>query len=438
MNNSVKTVRTGPAAEMRQTIRMRRRRAGQAACGIAALSGLAAFAVFGGGSGSKSAANARTATVDCTDLTGGAKVACTANQFYSSTGLTATQQSALKIPFTVANAVNWSNLPVNPTSRNGLQFSDLTAAQQAAFLNVVQSALSTTAYNGSSDPGYYTYDAIRKADDYLNASGGGSNYSSGLYHLAILGTPSTTAPWELQLTGHHSVWNLVYNNGAVTATPNFVGVEPQTFTVGGTTYAPLNSRRDAMYAIVSSLSTVQLGTATLSQSFSDVLLGPGQNGVFPTQQGLLVSSMTTAQQTLVKTAIEQWVGALPRGQAAALLSSYESSASLASTYVAVSGATTPTVQGSYVRIDGPRVWIEFVCQNGVVFPSQIHYHTVWRDKAGDYGNQFSSYPTSTTGTTGGTGTGTGGGPGTGTGGGPGTGTGGGPGTGTGPGGGTGG
>ena len=143
--------------------------------------------------------------------------------------------------------------------------------------------------------------------------------------------------------------------------------------------------------------------------------------------------MTTAQQSLLKTAIEQWVDALPAGQAAALLSTYASKAALASTYFAVSGATTPTAQGSYVRIDGPRVWIEFVCQNGVVFPSQLHYHTVWRDKSGDYGNQFSSYPVSGTTGTGGTGTGgTGTGPGTGTGGtgtGPGSGTG--PGTGTG-------
>ena len=153
---------------------------------------------------------------------------------------------------------------MNPSSRNGLQFSALTTAQQTAFLNVVQSALSSSSNDiGSGDPGYYTYDAIRQADDVLEATAANGAYGSGLYHLAILGTPSTTSGlWELQLTGHHSVWNLVYNGGTVTATPNFVGVEPQQFTVNNMTYAPVNDRRDAMYAVEDSLSSSQLASAT--------------------------------------------------------------------------------------------------------------------------------------------------------------------------------
>ena len=431
MNNSVKTTKTHLAAEMRRTIRTRRRRAAQAACTAAALSGLAFLAVGGGNlrpsSASALSASTRAGGTVCTDLTGGAKVACYANKFYSSSGLTPAQQGTLQLPFTATNAVNWSNLPVSFYASAGLPIGTLTPTQQTAFLNVVKAALGATAYNGSTDPGYYTYDAIRKADDYLSANGGGATYGSGQYHMAFLGSPSTSAVWELQLTGHHNDWNLVYNNGTVTATPNFLGVEPQTFTANGTPYEPLSSRRDAMYGIVSSLTAPQLASATLSQSFSDVLLGPGQDGMFPAQQGLPVSSMTAAQQQMVKAVIEQWVGALPAGQAKALLSSYESSASLANTYVAISGARTPTAQGSYVRIDGPRVWIEFVCQNGIVFPGEIHFHTIWRDKAGDYGGQFSSYPASGMGTGPGGGTGTGPGGGTGTG--PGTGGGTGPGTG---------
>ena len=36
-----------------------------------------------------------------------------------------------------------------------------------------------------------------------------------------------------------------------------------------------------------------------------------------------------------------------------------------------------------VRIDGPHVWIEFACQGS------DHYHTIWRDRATDYGAEFS-------------------------------------------------
>ena len=40
-------------------------------------------------------------------------------------------------------------------------------------------------------------------------------------------------------------------------------------------------------------------------------------------------------------------------------------------------------RGDYVRIDGPHVWIEFACQGS------DHYHTIWRDRATDYGAEFS-------------------------------------------------
>jgi hypothetical protein len=51
--------------------------------------------------------------------------------------------------------------------------------------------------------------------------------------------------------------------------------------------------------------------------------------------------------------------------------------------VAYSGSTTLDTLDDYVRIDGPRVWIEFACQRG------IHYHTIWRDRVTDYGAEFS-------------------------------------------------
>lgn len=66
------------------------------------------------------------------------------------------------------------------------------------------------------------------------------------------------------------------------------------------------------------------------------------------------------------------------------------------TYIAFTGSATAgsastflTSNTNYVRIDGPHVWIEFACQTGVIFPSQIHYHSVWRDHVSDYGVDLS-------------------------------------------------
>lgn len=291
-------------------------------------------------------------TTDCSSATGTtARVVCLANAFKAT--LSTTQQTGVQYTLSSTNWVKWSNLPVGAASRNGLTLGSLSSTQLAAALALAQAALSSKGYDS-------TFAQIRLADSYLSANGGGSAYGAGLYYIAFLGTPSTTSRWMLQLGGHHYAYNLDFNGTVsstpVTATPMFVGLEPSSFTTGGTTYAPLNGRRDAMYAILASLSTSQLASAKLSSSFSDVLLGPGQDGSFPASQGV-------------------------------------ADAALASTYVAWSGASTPTVQGSYVRIDGPRVWIEFVCQNGIVFPSQIHYHTVWRDRASDYGGTLSTSST---------------------------------------------
>jgi Protein of unknown function (DUF3500) len=33
------------------------------------------------------------------------------------------------------------------------------------------------------------------------------------------------------------------------------------------------------------------------------------------------------------------------------------------------------------------LWIEFSVQRGIIINSDIHYHTIWRDKLADYGGK---------------------------------------------------
>ena len=50
-------------------------------------------------------------------------------------------------------------------------------------------------------------------------------------------------------------------------------------------------------------------------------------------------------------------------------------------------ANSKTVDGesTYLRIDGPRVWIELVNTRSRSTPN-VHYHGVYRDKTDDYGS----------------------------------------------------
>ena len=150
--------------------------------------------------------------------------------------------------------------------------------------------------------------------------------------------------------------------------------------------------------------------ARLSGTFTDVVHGSnGTNGRdtnFPqayatgtTGRGVLYTSLTSNEQALVQTLIQVYVNTQASDIASPMLTHYLSSAQLAQTYVGYgvdsngaaefpefpSGTAT---QHSYLRVDGPRCWIEFVVQQGIVYASNIHYHSLWRDKVADYGAEF--------------------------------------------------
>ena len=319
-------------------------------------------------------------TTDCSSATTTtAKVVCAAEAFLAT--LSTAQKSAIVLDYTKANAVKWSNLPCGSNCRVGLPLSSLTDVQVTAALAVVAAATGTT-----TDEGYSEINQIRAADDVLKSVSTG--YSSGAYFIAFLGTPSLTGTWQFQFGGHHLAVNTTYKAGAVQgATPLFEGIEPKTWTTSGVTYAPLRNEQSAMVAMLASLSSDQLTSAKLNTTFTDVLLGPNSDGKFPaTKAGIRVGTLNADQQALVLAAMKPWVQDADASTATRLLTLYQSE--LANTYIAYSGNASLTTNADYVRIDGPSVWIEFVCQSGVVYQNEIRYHSIWRDHTLDYGGNF--------------------------------------------------
>jgi hypothetical protein len=254
-------------------------------------------------------------------------------------------------------------------------------------------AVAAAAFGTSSGEGYDEFSQIMAADDYLGQTASG--YSSGNYIIAFLGTPSTTGKWMLQIGGHHYAQNITYDAGSVTSiTPLHQGVEPKgSFTLSGTTYSgPLESEHTAMQEMLGSFTSTELASAKISSTFSDCLMVPGSTtNTFPTtKQGIKVSALSSAAQAKVLAAMMPWINDVDATAAAAFTTIYQNE--LADTYVtyasntsAVAGTASSflTTNTDYVRIDGPSVWIEFICQTGVVL-SGIHYHTVMRDHTRDY------------------------------------------------------
>lgn len=384
----------------------------------------------------------------------------------------ATSSTTVLFDYALANANQWTNLP---GSRHGLRLNTttLSAAQLAAANVVIAKALSAN--------GITLLNELRAADQVLAggmASGGGAggsgtmpggtpptdgtgtpptdgtftpptdgtgtapgggtggtggtgfalDYGTDLYSIAFVGTPSASSPWMLQIAGHHLAYNITYNTGKVSATPNFVGVEPPNWTVGadgtvnvtanassaGKQHAPMEKQRIAVYNLAEAIyaDSASAAAARLSGTFTDVIMGASGNSdgnfkslVYPTSgRGLQYSAMSAKQQTYVRAAIEAWVNTQASDVAATLLGAYLADDALANTYVGYgvgqngvkadfsaypnAVASPLETQRSYIRIDGPRVWIEFVVQQGVVYGTDIHYHTIWRDKTNDYGGSF--------------------------------------------------
>jgi hypothetical protein len=304
--------------------------------------------------------------------------------------LTAAQQATLQQTYTAALAHHWSNLPCGASCRNGIQFATLTTAQLAAAKDIIIAAAGTAASEG-----YSEFMQIVSADSLLGTVAG-TGYSKGLYFISFLNTPSATGAWMLQFGGHHYAANIGFNNGQViSCTPVFEGVEPTTWT-NGQVAATMANEHNGMINMLASLTTAQLSTAHLTTTFSDVLLGPGQDGNFPaTKVGIQVSTLSAAQQNLIMLAMDPWLNDADSTTAAALRATYQSE--LSGTYIAYTGSGTSgnassflTSNTNYVRIDGPTVWIELVCQTGVVYNTQTHYHSVWRDHTRDYGNNITN------------------------------------------------
>jgi len=308
------------------------------------------------------------------------------------------QQKVLYQPFDYDHAIRWSNLPLGVVPRNGLRLGDLDAKQAAAARRVFEAALSAC--------GLKLLDEIRLADDWLTAYDKRPiGWSGGNYFLTLLGTPGAKTPWMLQIGGHHLAYNFTFNGHSPGATPLFFGTEPIRFEIKGASYAPLDAQSGAMSRLAAAIAP--LPQARLSGTFTDVVKGVVVNGApgqlptggtdtgfpmsFPTgssDRGILYGALTPAEQALARTAIESYASLPGAAITNPLVAAYESSAALAETYVGYAGQPDLSARGSYVRIDGPRIWMELVVQPAVADNTQLHYHALWRDKQSDYGGEI--------------------------------------------------
>ncbi|OZM80764.1 hypothetical protein CFP66_18625 [Pseudonocardia sp. MH-G8] len=101
-------------------------------------------------------------------------------------------------------------------------------------------------------------------------------------------------------------------------------------------------------------------------------------------EGSLVTDLTEEQRERVTDVVRAWVDDTDERVAQVLVDQYLVEFDRAR--VARAGSTDPNTPGSYLRIDGPRLWIEF-SNVGRFGNGDNHRHSVYRDKQADYLNR---------------------------------------------------
>ncbi|MEU4157973.1 DUF3500 domain-containing protein [Actinoplanes sp. NPDC026670] len=293
--------------------------------------------------------------------------------------LSADQKTAVTQQYSALGSkqCTWSNFPDGLfNGRIGLKLGDLDDAQKKAAYAAVESVLSADGYT-----------QVRNeiaGDDQLASQGGApGDMGEDYYHIVFFGEPAADTPWTLQFGGHHLAHHISVGGGALSVSPHFSGIQPISFESGGKTVQGMKQETDHLFGLFQSLTGDQESAAQTADSYDDLVMGPGSDTDYPDQEGLSYTKLTAAQKKLVKAAIKDWVGDAADAFATPLLDLYESQ--LDQTTIAYSGTIEQETTGAYMRIDGPRVWIEWINTEAAGF----HYHTVYRDKLIDYGTGVS-------------------------------------------------
>ncbi len=301
-------------------------------------------------------------------------VVAAANAFIAT--LSSAEKTSLSQSYTdlETKECSWSNFPDGLfNGRIGLRMGDLTDAQVAAAQAVVKAAMSANGYQ-------YVTDQL-EGDNQLSSGDSDTQYGDQNYHIAFYGTPSSDAPWSLQFGGHHLAIMATVGGDALSLTPYFKGSQPVSYESQGTTVRAMGTLSDNFFTIFTSMDATAQAAAKLDGQFSDLVMGPQSDTDYPTAAGTAYGDLTADQKALVKQVIRGYVADYAGALADPLIALYESQLS----DTKVSWATSLDANATaYLRIDGPRLWIEWV-NTGNPGSTGIHYHTVYRDKQLDYG-----------------------------------------------------
>ena len=150
----------------------------------------------------------------------GTTLAAAATAFLAT--LTADEQASVMFDWSdTTQKQRWSNFPQEVFQRDGLMWGDLGSEAQAAWLALLEAAMSPEGYQRVMAEWEAEQVLANEKDSGSGAGGpgGGASFGKDYYWLALIGEPSATEAWQIQFGGHHIAVNITVQGENIAYTP---------------------------------------------------------------------------------------------------------------------------------------------------------------------------------------------------------------------------
>src|SRR5215831_13628250 len=304
--------------------------------------------------------------------------------------LTAEQRQQAAFAFDGDERLHWHFIPTEMFPRKGLLIRSMTEPQRKLAHDLMKAGLSQR--------GYLTASSIMDLETVLRALEAAERAAAPQpprgtplerdpekYFFSIFGTPSVKDTWGWRVEGHHVSLHFTIVNGTMTASsPQFFGSNPAEVRQGPKKgLRILGAEEDAARALLESLDASQRTKAIIKSDAPGDLLTMANVKIDPLlPDGLAASAMSASQRVLLTKLIDVYAGLMASDIAVARL---ERMKKAGEEKIAFAWAG-PITRGEkhYYRVQGPTFLIEYDnTQNDA-----NHIHSVWRDFAGDFGEDL--------------------------------------------------
>lgn len=270
------------------------------------------------------------------------------------------------------------NFRFTPQTRSGLPFKEMDAAQQAAAIRLLETALS--------EQGKLKALQIMTLEGVLRDLEKNPGFRDpGKYYVSIFGQPGDAAGWGWKFEGHHLALNYTVVEGKqIAVTPSFFGANPAEVRAGEHRGLRVLKAEDEL---AHALLAVLLESGRREVVFSgkapaEILTAENRQASVLEPVGMPASEMSPAQKKALFELISTYTGRHRKELAEADLRKITAAGSDKIRF-GWAGGTQPG-EAWYYRIQGPTFLLEAAnTQNNA-----NHIHTVWRDFDGDFGRDI--------------------------------------------------